>query len=71
MKSQLIGTDTEAGKDRRPKEMGMAEDGYIGSLTRDMNLSKLWEIVEAGEAWRAAWGYKESDTTQQLEQTLT
>ena len=34
VKSQLIGTDPEAGKDRRPKEMGMAEDGYIGSLTQ-------------------------------------
>ena len=37
----------------------------------DMNLSKLWEIVEDREAWRATvhGGHKESDMTEQLNQT--
>ena len=32
----------------------------------DMNLSKLWEIVKDGEAWSVAWGCKELDRTEQL-----
>ena len=33
----------------------MAEDEMVGStLTVDMNLSKLWEIVEDRRAWGAA-----------------
>ena len=46
--------------------------GWLYRITDsgDMNLSKLWEIVEVGEAWNAAWGYKESDTTQQLNKPL-
>ena len=30
---------------------------------KDMNVSKPQEIVEDREAWCAAWGPKESDTT--------
>ena len=35
----------------------------------DMNLSKLQEMVNDREAWRAAvhGGYKESDTTEQMD----
>ena len=33
----------------------------------DMNLSKLWEIVQDSEAWCVgSWGHKESDMTQQV-----
>ena len=47
---------TDAGKDWRQEEKGMIEDwvvhGIINSL--DMNLTKLWEIVEDRGAWQAA-----------------
>ena len=47
---------TDAGKDWRQEEKGMIEDwvvhGIINSL--DMNLSKLWEIVEDRGDWQAA-----------------
>ena len=34
---------------------------------KDMNLSRLWELVMDREDWRAAcspWGHKESNTTE-------
>ena len=46
-KTNSLGKDPDAGKDWRQKEKGAAEN-EIDSITDsiDMNLSKLWEIVE-------------------------
>ena len=45
MNSRLTGKDLDAGKDRRKKEKGTAEDEMVNSITdsMDMNLLKLWE----------------------------
>ena len=43
---------------------------WLESITdsMDMNLSKLWEIIEDRGAWPATslWGHTESDTTERL-----
>ena len=36
-------------------------DGITNSM--DMNLSKLWEIVEDREGFYSSWDHKESDMT--------
>ena len=53
-KNQLIGKDPEAGKDWRLKEKGAAGD-EMANITNsvDMNLSKLWEIIEDRGPWHA------------------
>ena len=55
MKGQLIGKDPDAGKDRRQKEKGAAED-EIDSIpdSMDLSLSKLRETVKDRGAWWAA-----------------
>ena len=50
------------GKRKRQQQRMRCSDGIIHGM--DMNLSKLWEIVEAKGAWHAALhDLAESDTT--------
>ena len=64
VKSQLIGKDPNAGRNRRQRQKGTAEDEIV-SITNSMhmNLNKLWETVEERGAWHAAvYGVAESQT---------
>ena len=58
-----------AEKDWRQKGKRAAEDEMVDSITNsmDMNLSKLQEIVEDGESWRAC---KEWNTTYWLDSNI-
>ena len=44
------------GKHRRQEEKGMTEDEMVGwhSDSKNLSLSKLWEMVKDREAWHAA-----------------
>ena len=55
MQTQLVGKDPDAGKDQRQEEKRRQRIRWLGSITdsRDLNLSKLWEMVEDRGAWRA------------------
>ena len=55
-KSQLIGKDSDTGKDWRHKEKEVAEDEMViqHHHSMDMNLSKLWETGKNRGAWCAA-----------------
>ena len=47
-KSRLIGKDPDAGKDLGQEEKGSTADEMVDGISdsMDMNLSKLWDIVE-------------------------
>ena len=66
-KSWLIRKDPDARNNWRQKEKEQQSMKWLDGITysKDMNLSKLREIVKDREAWPALvpWGHKESDMT--------
>ena len=55
-KSWFTGKDPDVGKNWRQKEKEATEEEVIDGITNtmNMNLSKLWEILDNRGAWRAA-----------------
>ena len=67
VKNWLIEKDPDAGKDLQWEEKGATEDEMVGWNHNSMDVSKLWEMVKNREPGECSpWGYKGSDTTEQL-----
>ena len=69
-KSQLIGKDPDAGKDRKQEEKGLTEEEMVG-WHRRFNGHELEQALGDGEGqWGlmccSPWGHKESDMTEWL-----
>ena len=65
VKSRLIGTDPDGGKDRGQKEKGLAEDEMVG-WHHQHNGHESEQTLGGGEGWGnlaccSPWGSKESD----------
>ena len=67
-KNWLFGKNPDAGKDWKPEEKGLAEDGIVG-----WHHQRTWVWVNSGVgnglgglACCSPWGHKESDTTERL-----
>ena len=66
MKSQLIGKDPDAGKDRRQEEKGTTEEEMVGwhqQLNRHEFEQTLGDERQGSLACCSSWGHKELDTT--------
>ena len=64
MKNQLIGKTLMLGMIESRRRRTQQRMRWLHGITypKDMNLSKLWEIVEGREVWHAAvHGFAESD----------
>ena len=73
VKSQLIGKDSDAGRDWGQEEKGMTEDEMAGWHHRLDGHESEWTPGDGNEQGGLAccdsWGRKESDTTEQLNWT--
>ena len=74
MKSQLIGKDTGAGKDRGQEEKGVIEDEMVGWHHR-LSGHEFEQTQEDSEGQGSLvccspWGCKESDMTYQLNNNM-
>ena len=70
MKSQLIGKDPDAGKDRRREEKGMTEDEMVGRHHR-LNGHEFEQALGDGDGQGSleycnSWDHKDLDMTEQL-----